>query len=350
MGSGKTTAIQQACTLLRQEGKKVAVVTNDQGEKLVDTAYMQSSNVPVRQVTNGCFCCRYTELEATLNALRNDEMPEIIFAETVGSCTDLIATVAKPLSIRHPEYNAVISVFADASLLHQLLTGAASFVNDDVRYIYKKQLLEADVLIINKIDLLSESELALVNDIVASEYGGKRLLFQNSLGGKDIQTWLQTVDSFQLNAERASLEIDYDTYASGEAMMAWLDAEVEIKSITNNAHEVTANLTQEIYSSLREEGLFIGHLKFLVDAGSVQEKISVTSTDGSRKQNVLHLSNTKQIRLLINARVQCSPEKLQEILFTVINNTVKQSGAHIDVKSLSAFQPGYPRPSYRIAD
>ena len=36
LGSGKTTAIQQACGLLLSEGRRVAVITNDQGEVFID--------------------------------------------------------------------------------------------------------------------------------------------------------------------------------------------------------------------------------------------------------------------------------------------------------------------------
>ena len=56
LGSGKTTAIIGAVRLLLARGKKVGVVTNDQGRFLVDTAFFKATQVPTAEVACGCFC------------------------------------------------------------------------------------------------------------------------------------------------------------------------------------------------------------------------------------------------------------------------------------------------------
>ncbi len=55
LGSGKTTAIIGAAKYLMAHGKRVGVVTNDQGRYLVDTAFFRSEAVPTVEVTGGCF-------------------------------------------------------------------------------------------------------------------------------------------------------------------------------------------------------------------------------------------------------------------------------------------------------
>lgn len=99
LGSGKTTAIANASRLLMQQGKKIAVVTNDQGKYLVDTSFIGSNNVPTAEVTNGCFCCNFNSLSDQIQFLEQTIQPDYIFAESVGSCTDLVATVLKPLQL-----------------------------------------------------------------------------------------------------------------------------------------------------------------------------------------------------------------------------------------------------------
>ena len=93
LGSGKTTAIQQACNSLMQQGIGVGVITNDQGIKLVDEGFFNSLGIPNRQVINGCFCCNYNDLDDSIESLISLNNPEVIFAESVGSCTDIVATV-----------------------------------------------------------------------------------------------------------------------------------------------------------------------------------------------------------------------------------------------------------------
>src|SRR4051812_6642060 len=97
LGSGKTTAIQHACYHLLQEHNKVGVITNDQGIKLVDANFFESLSIPNRKVINGCFCCNYNELDGAIQSLIATNNPDVIFAESVGSCTDIVATVLKPL-------------------------------------------------------------------------------------------------------------------------------------------------------------------------------------------------------------------------------------------------------------
>src|SRR5262245_47205510 len=113
LGSGKTTAIVHACKQLIAQEVKVAIITNDQGEQQVDTGYVQALALPYAEVANGCFCCRYNELEEKVVSLSTSFQPAIIFAESVGSCTDLIATIAKPFVLHHHSARVVISVFAD---------------------------------------------------------------------------------------------------------------------------------------------------------------------------------------------------------------------------------------------
>jgi G3E family GTPase len=62
LGSGKTTAIQQACSILLKENNTIAVITNDQGKELVDSKFIDSFSIPVKEVTKGCFCCNYNDL------------------------------------------------------------------------------------------------------------------------------------------------------------------------------------------------------------------------------------------------------------------------------------------------
>src|SRR4051812_2438128 len=93
LGSGKTTAIQNAANYLLQKDVKVGIITNDQGTRLVDGDFFKNLELPAEQVGNSCFCCNYNKLDEKINSLIKTYNPDIIFAESVGSCTDLVATV-----------------------------------------------------------------------------------------------------------------------------------------------------------------------------------------------------------------------------------------------------------------
>ncbi len=96
LGSGKTTLILAAARELQRRGLRSAMVWNDQGEDLVDSHYAALSGMRSGEVTGGCFCCRLSQLIDAIGDLRS-YAPDVIFAEPVGSCTDLSATVLRPL-------------------------------------------------------------------------------------------------------------------------------------------------------------------------------------------------------------------------------------------------------------
>src|SRR5687767_907446 len=95
LGSGKTTLLLTASKHLMSEGHRVGLIVNDQGHGLVDTALARQATIPVMEVAGGCFCCRFPDLLESITRLQTEISPDVILAEPVGSCTDLVSTVIR---------------------------------------------------------------------------------------------------------------------------------------------------------------------------------------------------------------------------------------------------------------
>lgn len=350
LGSGKTTAIQQAVQYLQQQNKKAGVITNDQGEQQVDTQFIKGNNIPAEEVANSCFCCNYPALEKGIQTLKTNNQAEIIFAESVGSCTDLAATIINPLLQFNPgQYKIVLSVFADIRLLLMYLQNNQRLFFGDVTYIYQKQLEEADIIIVNKIDVVTAEQLAAAKPLIEATFANKKILYQNSLSADSIKIWVDTMCNSLTNANlRQALAIDYDIYGAGEAALAWLDEEITIVTADESAIEASYLLMNKIHDTIVAEGYPIGHLKFLIDTGQVQVKISYTSIYSSPAQDNNDIKAT-QVNILINARVQTTPGILQSIINNAIAETMLETGCTTTKNKTACFIPGYPRPTHRIA-
>jgi G3E family GTPase len=349
LGSGKTTAIIRACQLLEGENLKAAVITNDQGDQQVDTALVRSLRITVGEVASGCFCCHYAELEKHIEFLTKNGDHQIIFAEAVGSCTDLVATIVKPFQDRNANVDIVISVFVDAEFLDAVVDNRSCFISDSIRYIYKKQMEEADLLVINKTDLLTPDQLSRIRTIIETEYSHKTILYQSSLEEGTIRRWLDVLNGFETNAPRRTLAIDYDTYAVGEGEMAWVDRSIKVKSEEKNAVTIATAIIHSLFNDIREAGQTIGHLKFFVKTENFSTKVSFTTTS-----TVANLSfpdcDVDSVDILINARVQSDPELIAGILDKIVSLArIRWNCEILEVKS-SAFTPSYPTPTYRIQD
>lgn len=347
LGSGKTTAIHQACKLLMADGISVAVITNDQGIKLVDNGFFSSEQIPGRQVTNGCFCCNYNELDKNIDALINEVKPGVIFAESVGSCTDIIATVMKPLLKFRPALKVTVSTFADIRLLHLMLKPGGSIFDETVDYIYRKQLEEGEIIVINKTDLSDSHQVADVDAWVKEKYPEKQLIFQDSRNEVHVRNWLHALADYSNQQIPRSLSIDYDIYGAGEAKLAWFDQELEIFSSNNEAGTNTLIFIKELQDAIRHRGFPIGHLKFLIDG---KYKISHTALFDADVNDRISLPSSGKVNLLVNARIETAPETLHQLVNSVIASVESLRDCKILESSLSAFQPGYPTPTHRITE
>lgn len=341
LGSGKTTAIQHACAALLQNEESVGVITNDQGMHLVDGDFFENLHIPGRQVKQGCFCCNYKDLDSSITSLIEQHNPSVIFAEAVGSCTDIVATVLKPLLQFRPDAIITFSTFTDIRLLKMMLEDAARF-DESISYIYHKQLEEASLVVINKIDLVDAAAAAFVTQLMNKKYPGKKLLYQNSLDQQKILDWLQCVEQ-DGDASLASLDINYDTYAAGEAMLAWFDQSVEIISTGFNAVECAAAVINNICMQMQGRAIPVGHIKFLLNN---QTKVSFTNASSLPVSIQVYPASVAQ--LLINIRVQALPGTITTVVDKVFAEVEQAFHCKIISNSVASFQPGYPTPVYRM--
>lgn len=197
LGAGKTTLIFAAARALKKRGLQAAAVLNDQGSDLVDTAHTASQGIPADEVVGGCFCCRFSDLISAVDRLRK-LAPDIIFIEPVGSCTDLPATLLRPLQRDFLDLYQVapLTALVDPDLAESVQAGLA---DTNVTYLFEHQLAEADVVALNKCDLYAVlPELA--------EMSARRLSARTGAG---VEAWLDEVLSGAMLSGTKTPAIDY---------------------------------------------------------------------------------------------------------------------------------------------
>jgi Ni2+-binding GTPase involved in maturation of urease and hydrogenase len=350
LGSGKTTAIIGASKYLMAQGTQVGVVTNDQGKYLVDTTFFKLNDIPAVEVTGGCFCCNYDDLEAHLERLKAEIQPEIIFAESVGSCADIVATVVKPLLELQGGLNSPdsFSVFADSRMLLARLQGIALPFSEDVIYIFDKQIEEAGLFVINKIDLLSPSDLQELKDLAANRFPSKKIHYQNAFNNEDLIHWMTLVAKGDAAMPETPLEIDYERYGSGEALLAWLDEEIILQVPEGTGRTVVLYLLEAITTELREKAYGIGHMKIILRAGDHEAKISFPALEEPGWREKIPPLAGVQIRLLINARVETNAQTLRQLMQDALERTASATGTSYGESRVDFFHPGFPKPTHRL--
>src|SRR5262249_37447216 len=225
LGAGKTTALLRLAEHFAAQGRRIGLITNDQSQGLVDTSIVSAKGYPVEEITGGCFCCRFRSLTDAADRLTRDARPEVFLAEPVGSCTDLRATVQYPLRrLYGDDYRvAPLSVLVDpvrAARMMGLEEGPT--FSPKVKYIYERQLEEADILVINKSDLLSRERRDTLERALKDRFPHAEVVTVSARTGRDLEVWFARLS--EPLASRPAMAVDYDLYAEGEALLGWLNA------------------------------------------------------------------------------------------------------------------------------
>jgi len=230
LGAGKTTCVAKLAEQLSTAGLKVGLITNDQGSELVDTAMLRSRGFATEEIPGGCFCCRFNSLVDAANKLTQQNRPDVFIAEPVGSCTDLVATVTYPLRRMYGGDFAVapLSVLLDPVRAQRVLGLAeGGKFSEKVLYIYRKQLEEADLIVINKRELLDTAQLAQLQAKLSAEFPRGEILAVSARNGAGLADWFARIASAEQPGGEA-MAVDYKVYADGEALLGWLNCTVAL--------------------------------------------------------------------------------------------------------------------------
>jgi len=344
LGAGKTTLLLAAAQRLAERGVRVGLVTNDQGENLVDTALARHDRFAVAEVSGGCFCCRYPDMVNSLIDLCRRASPDVILAEPVGSCTDLVATVIRPLLHQHAD----LFRLAPLTVAVDPLRVPEHFL-PEIDYLIRQQVAEADLVVLTKQDLPLAAEHGKTISSQLMRHGGLRLFPLSAKTGAGIDEWLDTVLTTAGSADR-KLDIDYRIYAAGEAALGWLNASGKVSA---NQPFSAANwvqyLLQMMDNSLCLHRGVIAHIKVYVSTPEAEYKASLMQSQGQISWDLRPDSATSnELAFTLNARVQAAPDLLDTVVRSVLHELSPQPDFDVEFTNYECFQPSAPEPTYRL--
>ncbi len=355
LGAGKTTAVAALAQHLSGRGLRVGLITNDQGQALVDTAMLRSKGFATEEIPGGCFCCRFNSLVDAADRLTEASRPDVFIAEPVGSCTDLVATVTYPLRRMYGEHFRIapLSVLVDPVRALRIfgLSPGGSF-SQKVLYIYRKQLEEADFIVISKSELVDSAQMEALKVVVAREFPQAEVLCVSVRTGVGLEAWFSKIEAAE-QVERPSMEVDYEVYADGEALLGWLNATVACTPGTAfDANAFLRSYAMAIQAALQAEGVEIAHLKMTFSPDEGLGDIAVVNL--VRNDFVPELSLRLEQpsgsgQVIVNLRAEGDPDLLAAVVRATLPGVVagflRLSAA---LEHLEHFRPGKPVPTHRV--
>lgn len=349
LGAGKTTALIALAGWLADQGLRAAFITNDQGRDLVDTRLLRACGLATEEIAGGCFCCRFDDLVGATRRMRGVLPPDVYVAEAVGSCTDLAATVAYPMRRLLADECTVapLSVLVDPIRARSAFgLDAGDIFSDDVQYIYRKQLEEADLIVISKCDLLAAGDITALRTALQREFPAADVHAVSSQAGINTDRWFRRIVLGE-QEPRTAMAVDYDRYAAGEARLGWLNARIDVSSPeASDGDELIRRLASEFQRRLGEAGAAVAHLKMTLQAGDDLASIQLTHGAGVPRAGQRLVRSITSGSLTVNLRAESRPELLEQVLRASL---AAITGWRLAVQQVESFRPGRPMPTHRDA-
>lgn len=354
LGSGKTTALLKLARRLTDKGARVGLISNDQSSGLVDTQMMRSHGFNVEEIPGGCFCCKFHSLVEASERLTEASAPDYFLAEPVGSCTDLVASVSYPLRRIYGENYTIapLSVLVDPYRARRVLglDNSRNF-SSKVVYVYRKQLEEAEYIVINKCDSIEPAELEELKAALQNEFQPREVLSVSARDGNGLEDWFGRVESEE-GWSREAMEVDYNIYAEGEALLGWLNATVDLSAAEEfDGNQYVEDLAADIHQRLNGLSVEVAHLKMTltpnVGLGDIAT-VNLVRNDfvpeiAERLQDPLQRGS-----LVINLRAESQSDALRQVTEDALAAHSQANVVSATVEHIENFQPGRPCPTHRM--
>lgn len=359
LGAGKTTTIARLAASYQSQGLRVGIVTNDQATDLVDTQALRSQGFRVGEVAGACFCCNFAELTDTVAQLAANERPDVVLAEPVGSCTDLVATVVQPLKQLYEDRFDVApyGVILKPSHGLRILNAADDTPRDrpkrsgfspQAAYIFEKQLEEADFVLINRIDELSQQQVDHLESLLSERVPDRTILRISARTGAGFDSLLKTLERRGTFGDRI-LSIDYDRYAEGEAELGWLNCSATFAAdLLFSLDELVLEITRRIGAAMISSENEVAHIKTIGQSDISHAVSNIVSNTTQAELSLATNCQTNAAELVINARVAADPASIEHQVRTALAAVSESIAGRLTIDRIQSFRPGRPVPTHRF--
>jgi G3E family GTPase len=346
LGAGKTTlAVNLARTLKEKNDRSVAIITNDQGDVLVDTEFTKDAGFDVREILGGCFCSNFDEFVSSARTLVSAGRPDIIIAEPIGTSTNLMGSVVAPLRSLYPdEFDvAPFTVVIDCIRATDILSGSKEKSIESVDLIPAHQIKEAEVVILSKADMVRPDAMAGIKEELRKILPDADIIETSSSDLRNIDRITEMILSGRTSTKAAERDNNRG-FAFEKAKLGWYSGTF---TITPSNRVDMYSMSSDIMRGVAKEygPKAIVHVKVIIsspDASAkmslVQESIQVDGIHGSR-----FISGVG--KLVLNARVISPPKRLEDTMRKIIDS-LSTYPAKIEKVSESCFSPKPESPSH----
>ncbi len=321
LGAGKTTSMIAMCRCINKKYGKGAIIANDLGAKnLVDADYTRTADVAINEITGDCICYVTEDLVSHIDRLANDGA-DVVMSDIPGCGLGALDHVYITLKNDYPgKYDLLPFVcVVDPERLRMVLPERASInLPEEMRFLLDAQMAEADLIVLNKIDLLDDEELAADLEFIRAAYPDIPVMTMSARTGEGVEEVVDYVMAHRSPAEHREIGYGSEEFDAAEAQMCWYNRRFFAKE-RNGAdidfNQVVDDFLEAIRDGLIEAKRNVPHLKlFAAGEGDDFVKASLIGVDYDIEYERKLDHDYTAMAIIVNARAVCESETMGDIM------------------------------------
>ncbi len=351
-GTGRTTGVVNLVRRLNEVGVKAAMLTNDVGSVFADDRLANASSIPTGLVGNDCLGCQSANLVAELRRLRDQEGVDLVVAEMPPICVCASDHVYGVLDDRYEgEFDlcpfTVVITAEQVRSMEEEACAAPEDVDDvqhEMNYVYARQLSGADLVILNKCDLLEKEEVEHLVGFLEASFPHARVVPLSFLDSDDIASFADIMLSESSVINRVWDETDKELFARAEKYFAYYNQTVYLSSRTADPIDFpafAADYVRAVRAMIASAGGRVIHVKVIAEMPSKYERdvegYSALGIDGELEPTCRFDKEHAALRMSLNIRYAGEAQPVLRNAITCIDDVAETHDLDLEIYMIECF-------------
>lgn len=316
LGAGKTTT-QMALTKYHTDHHgKAAMISNDLGHSvdLADCRLAKLCGCNASEITDNCICFVNEQLADRLRSLYDDGC-ELVISDIPGFGVGALEHVYYGLTEKYPgEFLlAPFTAITEPCIVETLMNGKGS----DLRYIYDAQLTEADLIVMNKCDLINDEQRKAYEEWLRKRYPLAQVISISAVTGEGLEKLSKALTEGNASMRIPDLSHLKDDLSSAMDRMSEFYMQYHASVCCNDfdGNEYLREMAEAVCKDIMALGEEIPHLKLLAWAPEGDYgKADLLGTGRPVEMTHRFEHRCTDLAVIINGTAACPTDKLEKIV------------------------------------
>lgn len=321
LGAGKTTSMIAFAQSVNRRYGKAAILANDLGaSNIVDADYTATTDVLTTSITGNCICYQHENLVDKLHQLKA-EGATVIFSDIPGCGIGALDNVYLELEKREPgEFDLMpFTCIVDPEHLRMIMPEKANLhLPSEMCFLLDAQMAEADLIVLNKTDLLDRNERDRRMAFIHTAYPDVPVMAMSARTGEGVDEVVDYLMTHKAPARHKEIGYGSEAFIAAENLLSWYNRRVfleekEDKNVDFN--KVIGDIFEGVREGLKQHEDNVPHLKaFASGTDGDFFKASLLGIDYETEYARKLAHSYSALSVVINARAAADSQVMADIV------------------------------------